>query len=121
LPHTRFTEGAVRIRSGWRAQFSQKEGRPGGLSLICLALAIVGPFFSLLPPGANHIGLEFGIRAAFLLLALVFGIIGRRSLLGRIGLIGSGVVLSVVMLLVVFLFFQHAATPVSLPASIPRI
>jgi hypothetical protein len=32
---------------------SQKEDRLGGFSLICLALGIIGPFFSVLPLGPN--------------------------------------------------------------------
>jgi hypothetical protein len=89
--HTWFIEGAVRVRSVWHAQFSQREGRLGGLSLICLSLGIIGPFFSILPFGPDHVGLAFGIRAALVLLALVLGILGRRSRLGRVGLVGSAV------------------------------
>jgi hypothetical protein len=121
MPHTWFTERAIRIRSGWHTQFSQKEGRLGGLSLICLSLGIIGPFFSVLPLGPNHDGLAFGIRAAFVLLALVLGIFGRRSSLGRVGLVGSAILLSVVIVLALFLFFQPAATPVSLPAVIQPV
>jgi hypothetical protein len=121
MPHAWFTERAIRIRSGWHTQFSQKEGRLGGLSLICLSLGIIGPFFSVLPLGPNHAGLAFGIRAAFVLLALVLGILGRRSRLGRVGLVGSAVLISVVVLVAGFLFFQPAAAPVSLPAVIQPV
>jgi hypothetical protein len=113
-PHTWFSEWACRIRSGWQTEFSQNDGRLGGLSFICLSLGIMGPFFSVLPLGPNRAGLEFGIRAAFVSLALVLGILGRRSRLGRVGLVGSAVLLSVVLLLVLLLFFQHAVTRVSL-------
>ena len=108
---------------------SQRESRLGGLSLICLALGIVGPFFSALAlglvnnstvAGVNPVVVAVGIRVAFVLAALVLGIFSRRSRMGRLGLLGGTVLLSVVLLLTLFLLFRHAATPVSLPSLPPR-
>jgi hypothetical protein len=98
---------------------SQKEGRLGGLSLICLALGIIGPFFGVLPLGPKRVGIAFGIRAVFVVLALVLGFLGRRSRAGRIGLIGSAILLSVIVLLALFLLLRHAARPAASPVSLP--
>ena len=99
---------------------SQRENRLGGLSLICLALGIIGPFFGVLPL-ANHVALAFGIRGLFLLLALVLGILGRHSRAGRLGLIGTAVLLGVTAVLVLFLLFRHAVAPVSIPTPTPTL
>jgi hypothetical protein len=107
---------------------SQQESRLGGLSLICLALGVVGPFFSALAlglvnnspvAGVNPVVVAVGIRVAFVLLALVLGIFSRRSRMGRLGLLGSTVLLSVVLLFALFVLFRPAATPVSLPSLPP--
>ena len=100
---------------------SQKEIRLGGLSLICLAAGAVGPFFSTLARGLaktgpattlDPVGLVVGLRAVFVILALAFGFLGRRSRSGRIGLIGSGVLIVVVLALTLFLFSRHAVARV---------
>jgi hypothetical protein len=108
---------------------SQKENRFGGLSVLCLAFAAVGPSFSALalglvkssPSGGFDPGvLGIGMRGVFVLLALMFGFLGRRSRLGRLGLIGSGVLLAVVLAMTVFLVSRPAVAPVS-PATIPSL
>lgn len=101
---------------------SQKESRLGGLSVLCLALAAVGPFLGALAPGAGPNGgadpgaLGFYVRGAFVMLALVFGFLGRRSRAGRLGLIGSSVLLAVVLAMTVFLVSRHAVARASPPS-----
>ena len=119
---------AVHFMADSPKQDSQRERRLGGLSLICLALGIFGPFLSALnlglvnaPPraGVNLGVLAFGVGGAFMLLALMLGILSRRSRAGRIGLLGSAVLLSVVVVSSIFLVSRPAATPVSLPIPAP--
>ena len=105
---------------------SRNQTRFGGLSLIFLAVGIVGPFFNGLPPraanpgtGMNPIG--FGLRGLFVVLALIFGIVGRRSRAGRVGMLGSGVLLAVVAVLTIFLFSRHATERESAPLSPPSV
>ncbi len=100
--------------------------RFGGLSLIFLAIGVVGPFFNGLPPhsanpdtGTNPIGV--GLRGLFVVLALIFGVIARKSRAGRVGMIGSGVLLAVIAVLTIFLFSRHAAEPVSAPLVAPMV
>jgi hypothetical protein len=108
---------------------SEKENRLGGLSVVCLGLAAIGPFFSALAlglvknspnGGSDPDVLGIGIRGVFVLLALVFGFLGRRSRAGRLGFIGSAVLLAVVFAMTVFLVSRHAVAPVS-PATIPSL
>jgi hypothetical protein len=109
---------------------SQKDSRVGGLSLIFLAIAVVGPFLTTLAgvivnanpalANAGPVVVAMGLRLIFLLLALVFGFLGRHSRAGRFGLIGSAVVLGVVLILGLYLFSQHAARVVS-PTTISPI
>lgn len=97
-----------------REGVSQRENRLGGLSLICLGLGIIGPFFGVLPL-ANHVALAFGIRGVFLLLALVLGILGRHSRAGRLGLIGSAILFAFAAALFLFHLSRPAVAPVSIP------
>jgi hypothetical protein len=86
-----------------------------------LALGIVGPFFNGLAVSISHsnsrlagvdpAGIALGLRFFLIFVALIFGILGRRSRTGRIGMIGSGVVLAVALAMVVLLVLRHA-TPV---------
>ena len=111
---------------------SQMESRLGGLSLVCLGLAAVGPFLGTSAlglvkagpaDGPDQGGLAIGVRGVFVLLALVLGFLGRRSRAGRLGFIGSGVLLAVVLAMTVFLVSRHAVVapvPVS-PATIPSL
>jgi hypothetical protein len=78
------------------------------LSPICLALGIVGPFFSAfalglvnasLIAGVNPVVLAVGFRVAFVMLALVPGIFSRRSRAGRVAFLGSAFLLSVGLLM----------------------
>src|SRR5579862_3495282 len=110
---------------------SSRETRLGGLSFLFLAIGLVGPFFNSLALAFIHsspthatldpMGIAFGIRGVFLLLALVLGIFSRRSRTGHLGLIGSGVVLGVALLLVLVLLFSHAAKPVSPASTAPTV
>ena len=98
---------------------SQRERRLGGLSLISLAGAVVGFVSTLVPgAGANHLlaGADLGmasvgLRIVFLLLALLLGIFGRRSRAGRFGLIGSGALLAILLVVTLFLVQYHASRP----------
>jgi hypothetical protein len=103
---------------------SQKERRLGGLSLLSLAAAVVG-FVSTLVPGAiaNHSlgGVDLGVisvalRIVFLLLAVLLGIFGRRSRAGRFGLIGSGALLAILLVVTLFLVSRPAASVVQPPS-----
>lgn len=103
---------------------SQRERRFGVLSLISLAGAVVGFVSSLVPgAGANHsLGgiypgmLSVGLRIVFLLLAVLLGIFGRRSRAGRFGLIGSGALLAILVVVTLFLFSRHAASVMRPPS-----
>jgi hypothetical protein len=99
---------------------SKNESRVGGLSLICLLLAVLGFVSILLPRGrANRTGtgadlgvISVAVRMVSLLVAVVLGIFGRRSRAGRVGLVGSGALLAILLLLTVFLVSRHAASVV---------
>jgi uncharacterized membrane protein YozB (DUF420 family) len=104
---------------------SRKERRFGVLSLISLAGAVVG-FVSALVPGANAnhspgaVAVDLGVisvalRIVFLLLAVLLGILGRRSRAGRFGLIGSGVLLMIFLVVTFFLVSRHRASVVRPP------
>jgi hypothetical protein len=100
---------------------SEKERRLGGLSLIILAAAAVGPFFGTLSmatvkssgpfAGFDPLVVAIVFRVVLLLIALVLGIFGRRSRAGRFGLIGSATVLAIGLVLVGFLFSRPAVPP----------
>ncbi len=89
---------------------SSKDHRLGGLSLICLAVAVVGPRV-----GANAVVIAISFRAVFLVVALVLGILGRRSRTGQWGMIGSGVTLAIMVIMTAFLVSRPAIAPVTQP------
>lgn len=95
---------------------SERELRLGDLSLICIAVAAVGPFLGTLAnvtrpvAGMDSGTVSMGFRIFFVMLAFLFGFFGRRSRAGRYGLLGSAVLLSV-MLIVTLLLFSRAAVP----------
>ena len=99
---------------------SQRERKLGRLSLLSLAAAVVG-FVGTMVPGANasqQIGgidlavVSVGLRIVFLLLAVLLGIFGRRSRAGRIGLIGSGALLAIFLVVTLFLVSRPAPSVV---------
>ena len=106
---------------------SQKERRLGGLSLVSLAGAVAGFVRALLPvASSNHsfagadVGVvSIGLRIVFLLLAVLLGILGRRSRAGRFGLVGSGALLAVFLVVTVFLVSRHAALVAQPPSVQP--
>src|SRR5579863_9339478 len=89
---------------------STRERRLGGLSLICIGVSAIGPV-----AGANVAMVAVSYRAVFLVAGLVLGIAGRRTRLGKLGMIGNGAALFIMMTLMVFLVSRHAvardATP----------
>lgn len=101
---------------------SPKEVRFGGLSFFFLAVGVVGPFLNTLAvaivpttkrlSAVDPVVIAMGLRAVFLVIALVFGILGRRTRPGRIGLIGSGAVLAIAFVFFLVHFFQPAVVPV---------
>lgn len=98
---------------------SQRERLFGGLSLSALSLGALGLLFRALVLTANSnsapniAGAALG--AILVVLSLVFGVLGRRSRAGRVGMIGSGVFLAVIAALLIFLFSRPATAPVSVP------
>jgi hypothetical protein len=106
---------------------SQRERRLGGLSLISLAAAVIGFVRALLPAASSNHALaradagvvSVGLRIVFLLLAVLLGILGRRSRAGRFGLVGSGALLAVFLLVTIFLVSRHAASVVQPPSVQP--
>lgn len=110
---------------------SARETRLGGWSFFFLAMGLVGPFFGALAAylvnsirslsTADPGGIALGLRFFLLAIALVLGIFGRRSRLGRIAMLGSAIVFVVVLGLVSMLFSRHAVRPVSAPTPAPTI
>jgi len=108
------------------APVSSRDSQLGGLSLILFALGAVGPFLNplavpIIRPGQPFTGADpavqvIGLWIAFSLLALIFGFFGRRSRAGRLGFIGSGVVLGVVLFLALFLVSRPAVKALPPPA-----
>jgi hypothetical protein len=108
---------------------SQKENRLGSLSLFFLAVAVVGPFVGSFArllgrlggplAGIDPVVISVGLRLAFLLLALAFGIFGRQSRSGRFGLIGSGVLLAIGFLVILYLVSRPAVPAVHPAPSLP--
>lgn len=95
---------------------SKKERRFGGLSLICLLLAVLGFVSMILPRGhvdradASPGLVAVAARIGSLVLAVPLGILGRRSRAGKFALAGSGALLAIFLLVTVFLVSRHAAT-----------
>lgn len=103
---------------------SKSESRFGGLSLICLLLAVLGFVSMILPRGhADRTDAGPGLvavaaRIGSLVLAVPLGILGRRSRAGKFGLIGSGALVAIFLLLTAFLFSRHAeSVPQPAPAA----
>jgi hypothetical protein len=106
---------------------SQKERRLGGLSLLSLAAAVVG-FVNTVSPGGSGshsvAGVDLGmalvvLRIIFLLLAVLLGFFGRRSRSGRFGLIGSGTLLGILLVVILFLVSRHAPSVVHSSVPLP--
>ena len=95
---------------------SKQERWFGGLSLTCLLLAVLGFVSMILPRGhadrtdAGPGLVAFAARIGSLLLAVPLGIMGRRSRAGKFGLLGSGALVAIFLLLTAFLFSRHAAS-----------
>jgi len=95
---------------------SKWERRFGGLSLACLLLAVLGFVSMILPRGhadradAGPGVVSIAARIGSLVIAVPLGILGRRSRAGKFGLVGSGALLAIFLLLTGFLFSRHAAT-----------
>jgi hypothetical protein len=105
-----------------RDPVSSKNGRLAGLSLICLGVEAGGPFLrNITKPvaGIDPVVATMGFRVFFLLLALLLGIFGRRARAGRVGLIGSAMVLAAGLLLVLFLVSRTAIRARTSPQILP--
>jgi drug/metabolite transporter superfamily protein YnfA len=105
-------------------EVSQREKLFGGLSVSALALGVLGALFRALVLTANsnsspNIALA-ALGGILVVLSLVFGVLGRRTREGRLGMIGSGTLLIVVFGLTAFLFSRHVVAPVE-PASVPSL
>jgi hypothetical protein len=90
---------------------STREKRLGGLSVICISVAAIGPV-----TGANVAMVAVSYRAVFLVAGLVLGIAGRRTRAGKIGMIGSGAAFFIMMIMMVFLVSRPAVPVRTLPA-----